>query len=167
MFTGRTDLLRRFQLYADRNGLTVERQLGFGVHGIVFSAFHQPEIGAVAVKVHERGPDYVRERDVYLRLRANGVTAVRGCGVPAMIAFDDDLWVIEMTVVERPFLLDFAGAFLDQPPDFSDEVLADWIVDKRDQFGARWPEAQAVVHSLERYGIFMIDVNPGNVSFGN
>ena len=36
---------------------------------------------------------------------------------PPVIVFDDDLWVIEMTVVERPFVLDFAGAYLDETSD--------------------------------------------------
>jgi hypothetical protein len=43
---------------------------------------------------------------------------MRRCHVPQMVAFDDDLWVIAMTLVERPFVLDFAGAYLDQAPRF-------------------------------------------------
>ncbi len=70
-----------------------------------------------------------------------------------------------MTVVSRPFVLDFAGAELDNPPDFSEEVLADWRAEKRDQFGERWAEVEAILGSLEGHGIFMLDVNPGNVSF--
>ena len=77
------------------------------------------------------------------------------------------LLVLEMTVVKRPFVLDFAGAFLDDGPDFSDEVLADWRAEKQEQFGARWPEVQAVLRIIEGYGVFMLDVNPGNVSFGD
>ena len=59
----------------------------------------------------------------------SGRTALRpsaGLRVPRLLQFDDDLWVIEMTIVSRPFVLDFAGAYLDMPPDFSDEVMADW-----------------------------------------
>ena len=83
-----------------------------------------------------------------------------------MLRHDDDLWVIEMTVVTRPFVLDFAGAYLDWPPDFSEEVLADWRAEKQEQFGPRWAEVQAILRSLEGYGVFMVDVNPGNISFG-
>jgi hypothetical protein len=92
---------------------------------------------------------------------------IRGCNVPALIDFDDELWVIEMTVVGRPFVLDFAGAYLDQEPDFSDEVLADWRAEKQEQFGPRWPEVQAILGTLEGYGVFLLDVNPGNVSFND
>jgi hypothetical protein len=163
----RRDLIRRAQEYADRNGLVLGRELGFGVHGIVFSAERQTEGGRSALKVHERDPAYVRERDVYLRLREHGVCAIRGCNVPQLVEFDDVLWVIEMTVVARPFVLDFAGAYLDEPADYSDEVLADWRDEKREQFGPRWGEVQAILRALEDYGIFMLDVSPGNISFGD
>ena len=72
-----------------------------------------------------------------------------------------------MTVVSRPFLLDFAGAYLDWSPDFSDEVMADWRAEKLEQFGERWPEVEAILRILQTYGIFMIDVHPGNISFGD
>jgi hypothetical protein len=48
------------------------------------------------------------------------------CQVPEPIAYDDELLAIEMTVVTRPFVLDFGGAFLDHLPGFSEEVLAEW-----------------------------------------
>ncbi len=70
-----------------------------------------------------------------------------------------------MTVVKPPFVLDFAGAYLDRAPDFSEEVLADWTAEKQEQFGARWPEVQAVLRELDGYGVFLLDVNPGNVAF--
>lgn len=163
------ELVRRAEEYARRNRLVVGRQLGFGIHGIVFSIGSQPETdksaGRSAIKVHRREPDYLRERDVYMRLRDVEVTTVRQCHIPRLLSHDDDLWVIEMTVVTRPFVLDFAGADLDRPPDFSEEVLADWRADKEEEFGPRWPEVQAILRAIEHYGIFMLDVNPGNVSF--
>ena len=71
--------------------------------------------------------------------------------------------IIEMTIVSPPFVLDFADAYLDQPPTFSDEVLEEWREEKKEQFGPRWPEVQRVLRSLEAIGIFMTDVKPGNV----
>jgi hypothetical protein len=71
-----------------------------------------------------------------------------------------------MTVVSRPFVLDFAGAFLDRAPDYSEEVLADWAAEKQEQFGPRWPEVQAILRWLEGYGVYMRDVHPGNVALG-
>ncbi len=141
--------------------------LGAGVQGIVFAAKYQTKDGQSAVKAHEQSAAYCRERDAYLRLRDNDITTILGCNVPELIAYDDELCVIEMTVVRRPFVLDFGGAFLDRRPDYSEEVLADWLADKQDQFGSRWPEVQAIVAVLEGYGIFLDDVNPGNISFGD
>jgi len=127
----RADLVRRVQEYADRKGLVVGKPLGSGVHGSVWAAEYQTSGGRTALKVHEGEPAYFRERDVYLRLRGRGITAIRGCNVPELIDFDDQLLLIEMTVVIRPFVLDFGGAYLDQPVEFPEEVLADWRAEKR------------------------------------
>ena len=162
----KTELLRRVQEFASRNGLALGDELGSGVQGIVWSAKSQSEGGRLAIKVHKQEPDYRRERDAYLRLREHGITSIRGCNVPQLIAYDDDLWIITMTVVARPFVLDFGGAFLDQAPEFSQEILTEWRAEKMEQFEDRWPDVQAILSSLQAYGVFLIDVNPGNVSFG-
>jgi hypothetical protein len=120
-----------------------------------------------AIKAHQRETEYVRERDVYLRLLECDVARIRGCEVPQFIDCDDDRCVIEMTMVSPPFLLDFAGAYLDWTPDFSDEALADWRADKLEQFGARWHEVELILGALQSYGIYMIDVHPGNLAFGD
>src|SRR2546422_3359256 len=69
----RDEFLRRAQEYTQRNNLVLGEELGFGVHGIVFVTESQrqkdPFDGRSAIKVHQREPDYRRERDVYLRLR--------------------------------------------------------------------------------------------------
>ena len=163
----KTDLLRRAYEFAHRNGLTLGDQLGAGVQGIVWSAKSQSEEGRLAVKVHKQEPDYCRERDAYLRLREHKTTSIRGCNVPELVDYDDELWIIQMTVVARPFVLDFGGAFLDRAPEFSEEILAEWRAEKLEQFGTRWPDVQAILSTLQSYGVFLIDVNPGNVSFGD
>jgi hypothetical protein len=165
MMATKDELLRRADLYAQRHGLVRGEQLGFGVHGIVFVAESQTEPGRAAIKVHEREAPYHRERDVYLRLRRHAVNEIRGCHVPQLLRYDDELWVVEMEVVTRPFVLDFAGAYLDEPPDYSDEVLAEWRTEKQEQFGDRWPDVELLLSSLERYGIYMADVSSGNIAF--
>jgi hypothetical protein len=162
----RPDLNRRIEEYAKRRGLVLGESLGAGVHGNVFSAENQITRGRIALKGHERERDYRQERDVYLRLRDCGVTTIRGCEVPILLDFDDALWVIEITVVNRPFVLDFVGVELDHdPPDFSDEVMADWEAEGVERFGSDWLEVKAILGSLQAYGIFTMDVNPGNISF--
>ena len=140
-------------------------RLGFGVHGSVFDAKNQTNGIRSAVKSYKHKRFYLRERNVYLRLKENAVMHIRGAAVPQLLDYDDDLWVIEMTIVKRPFVLDFAGAYLDFPPDYSEEVMADWATAKAEQFGKRWPEVQAILRALEEYEVYMADVNPGNVSF--
>src|SRR5438105_15610424 len=109
----REELVRRIEHYVDRKGSVLGRTLGSGVHGSVFAVQNQTEPGLSAVKGFERAADYRRERDVYLRLHERALTRMRGCAVPEMIEFEDALWIIEMTIVTRPFVLDFAGAYLD------------------------------------------------------
>jgi hypothetical protein len=141
----RDEPLRRAREYAERRGLTLGKELGFGVHGVVFVTDNQTATGRAgkqsAVKAHNREVEYVRERDVYLRLLECDVANIRGCEVPQFINCDDELLVLEMTIVSRPYVLDFGGAYLDHAPDFSEEVMADWHAEKIEQFGSRWPDA--------------------------
>jgi hypothetical protein len=102
----RDDLIRRARQYAGCNGLVLADCLGSGNHGSVFAAECQTAGGRSAVKAHLGQPAYRRERDVYLRLSEVGVKLIRGCHVPALIHYDDELWCIEMTVVSRPFMPD-------------------------------------------------------------
>jgi hypothetical protein len=159
------DTVSRVEAYCRRKGLTLIERLGFGVHGSVFAAENQTKGVTSAVKAHERKRFYLRERNIYLRLKENEVTHIRNAAVPQLIDYDDEFLVIEMSIVKRPFVLDFAGAYLDLPPDFSEEVMAEWSAAKAEQFGTRWPEVQAILRALEEYEVYMADVNPGNVSF--
>lgn len=159
------EVVQRAEEYCRRKGLVLGDRLGFGVHGSVFAAESQTKDLTSAVKAHEQERFYRRERNVYLRLKEFSVTHVCNAEVPQLIGNSDELWVIEMTIVKRPFVLDFAGAYLDFPPDYSEEVMAAWEADKREQFGSRWPNVQAILRELEEYEIYMADVNPGNVAF--
>ncbi|MCI0642412.1 MAG: hypothetical protein L0Y72_02600 [Gemmataceae bacterium] len=165
--TQREELVRRAIQYAQSNNLTLGEQLGFGVHGIVYALKSEPGAGQPAIKIYERETDYCRERDVYLRLREHEVKAICGCNVPQLLSFDDHLLVIEMSMVKKPFVLDFAGAFLDFGPDFSEEVMAEWRAEKVEQFGKRWPDVEAIIRELEEYGIHLVDVTPNNISFAD
>lgn len=151
--------------YAAQHQLELAERLGFGIHGIIFVADNKSEGGRTAVKVHRESEPYLRERAVYERLMQAGVTEILGFNVPQFIRADDRLRVIEMSVVTRPFVLDFAGAYLDAPPHFSEEIWADWEAGKREQFDDRWPEIQAVLAVLEEWDIYMVDVSPSNIAF--
>lgn len=162
------DLTQIAHRYASRNKLAVQESLGGGIHGLVYMIQGNTALGGTALKVFHAQEFYQRELLVYERLRATEVRQILGFAVPQFISADSELLALEMTVVERPFVLDFAGAYLDNDaPWFEDEKWEMWEADKREKFGARWPEVQAVLAALEDYGIHMLDVNPGNVAFAD
>jgi len=151
--------------YASQHQLQLAERLGFGIHGIIYVAEDKSAGGKTAVKVHRESEPYQRECAVYQRLQEIGVTEILGFNVPQLIRTDDELRIIEMTIVTRPFVLDFAGAYLDAPPHFSDEIWADWEAGKRDQFDANWGQVKQVLDALENWDIYMVDVSPTNIAF--
>jgi len=158
-------LIHNAQIYASRHNLQLGERLGYGIHGIVIVAENKSKPGKTAIKAHKDSEAYVREREVYQRLGEAGLTEIRGFHVPELIRYDDQLRIIEMTIVTPPFVLDFAGARLDVPPDFSEEIWAEWEAEKREQFGSRWPEARAALGALEELDIYVLDVSPRNIMF--
>ena len=86
MAAWRDSLELRTQRYVERFDRVIEKELGFGYDGIVFSTTCQS-----AIKVLKYEPLYFRERDVYLRLQENGITDVIGFDVPRMTNYDDEL----------------------------------------------------------------------------
>lgn len=153
--------------YAARHRLQLAERLGFGIHGIIRVAENKSRGGKTAVKAHREREPYLREHAAYERLQAVGVTEILGFNVPQFIRADDELCVIEMTIVTRPFVLDFAGAYLDQPPDFPDDIWAGWESEKKDQFDVHWPTVQRVLAALEEWDIYMVDVSPSNIAFAD
>ena len=85
--------------------------------------------------------------------------------VPTLLDADDGLLALRMTAVTAPYILDFAGAWLDFPPEFSDEIWADWERKNQEQFGEDWPMAKVLLGDLEHYEIHMFDPSPTNICF--
>lgn len=158
-------LLQYARAYASQSRLQVAERLGSGVHGIVLVTENNAQAGKTAIKVHRAREAFRRERGVYERLQQAGISEILGFNVPQLIRCDEGLLVIEMTVVGKPFLLDFAGAYLDAPPEFPEEIWTEWEAEKVEQFGARWPKVLEVLAKLEHYDIYMLDVSPSNIAF--
>jgi hypothetical protein len=160
------DLLSRLEAqasaYAKSRGIATafDSPLGFGTDGRVWRTSRKS-----AIKVFEREANYQRERDCYRRLKSREIRRLGCFEIPRLFDGDDQLLVIEMSVVAPPFLLDFAKAYLDRPPDFSPEVMADWEEQQVEWFGDRWPEIQSALYDLDRIGIYYRDVRPGNIMF--
>lgn len=61
---------------------------------------------------------------MYHVLQTKGIHLLAGHNVPELINSDSDLHTIEMSIVERPYILDFAGARKPhEVPDFEEHVI--------------------------------------------
>ena len=158
-------LIQNARAYASQRQLRLAERLGFGIHGIVFVAENNYKAGKTALKVHRTAEPFLRECAVYGRLQEAGVSEILGFNVPQPVRFDNELLIIEMSIVARPFVLDFAGAYVNVPPDFPDETWAEWEAEKREQFEDRWPMVEAVLGALEELDIHMVDISPSNIAF--
>jgi hypothetical protein len=158
-------LIQNARTYAEQHQLRLAERLGFGIHGIVFVTGNNTKAGKTAVKIHRASEPFQRECAVYERLHGAGVREILGFNVPQLIRVDYRLRVVEMTVVVRPFVLDFAGAYLDNLPDFAEEKWDEWEAEKREQFEGRWPKVQAVLGELESLNIHLVDISPSNIAF--
>ena len=125
----------------------------------------KPSFARVALKGHRFEELYFREKAVYNRLDERCIHSVLGFNVPKLLDFDDRLLILEMTIVKRPFVLDFAGAYLNERPEFPAEVWADWESEKREQFEGRWPMVEKILAAFEALGIYLLDVSPSNIGF--
>jgi hypothetical protein len=140
------------------------QSLGFGVHGSV-SAARNSTGNVTAVKYSYEGEPFERELDVYWRLRELQIRSVNGFFVPELIDFDADLRVLQMTIVPRPFILDFAGAYLDFKPKFTEDIWQQWEERRREEYGARWSIVRGILDAFEEMDIYILDVHPSNIAF--
>lgn len=159
------ELEERIRGYARFRGGTLRERLGYGIHGIVYVMEDNKNLGRMAVKVHGAGAPYRRERRVYERLADLRLSSLRGFAIPRALRFDDEWLAIEMTIVAQPFVVDFAEAYLDGPPEFPEDVWVEWEAEKQEQFGGNWTTVSAILEEFRRRGIHLVDVNPGNISF--
>jgi hypothetical protein len=105
--------------------------------------------------------------EVYQVLQSLNINNIAGHHIPWLIRSDEELRAIEMSIVERPFLLDFAGAkLLHEVPDFEQEVLDEFHVRLEQLFGERWTDALHVAEMFRRLtGYTLLDIHPGNIAF--
>lgn len=150
---------RRARDYASDRERELVRRLGAGYDGVVFESNR-----LTAIKSLRYEELFRRERDVYLRLFDCGIREVCNCRVPQLVDYSDRLFVVEMEIVQPPFVLDFAGAYLDRRPDFPEDVYGEWQAEKAEQFGDDWPLVQSIMASMAGVGVYLADVKPGNIT---
>jgi hypothetical protein len=80
--------------------------------------------------------------------------------------WDDELFILEMSIVHVPCVLDFGGAYLDKSPDHLVERNEEWESEKREEFGKNWEEAKIIIREIEqRADMWLADINTGNIKF--
>jgi len=158
-------LIPNIRAYARERQLQIAERLGSGKDGIVLVGKGGMAPARVAIKGHRFPELYLREKAVYRRLQEKRINSVLGFNVPELLGVHDRFLILEMTIVMRPFVLDFAGAYLDVRPEFPADVWADWEEDKREQFEGRWPTVKRLLDAFEELGIYLLDVSPGNIGF--
>ncbi len=159
------DIGERLAAYCLRRQLKRLGHLGSGMHGNVIRAASQAASGEVAIKGHLRRDPFELELETYLRLREANVTQILGFNVPQLLDFDIDLMVLEMTVVQQPYVLDFAQVRLDFPCELPDDVWAHWLEERKEQFGDQWPTVELILAEFEALDIYLLDVAPRNIAF--
>lgn len=137
---------------------------GPGQDGFVLKTSH-----LTAAKFFDRGDRYRRERDVYRILSSKHIDLIADHNVPQLIREYDDIRVLELTIVEPPFVLDFAGAKRwREIHDFPPEVMDEHHQHLEELFGPRWTDA---LHVAEMFrlatGYTLLDIHPGNIAFAD
>jgi hypothetical protein len=122
-----------------------------------------------AVKFFDREDRFNREAQVYSVLWDKNIRIVSGHNIPRLINIFSNLMVLEMTIVQQPFILDFAGAKLPhEVPDFTEEIVEEHHGHLRELFGDRWSDA---LHVAEMFrlatGFTLLDIHPGNIAFAD
>jgi hypothetical protein len=150
----------RAHQFAERRNIELVKVLGTGVNGQVWLSTRN-----TAVKAFDRPLEYEREWDVYARLAEQEIDRINEFDVPQILAWEHELKVIEISVVSPPFILDFAGAYLDRAPDFSAEALEEQRTKNAELFGPKWPRVRLLLATLRSFGIHYVDINRGNIRF--
>jgi hypothetical protein len=165
MNEGIKELLKQAHGYAATRGIEITVPLGSGLHGSVWKISGKERNLPWVLKLHRHASPWRRERDCYRRLQETGTSSIAGVNLPQLI-WDDEEWLaIEMSMVKRPFLLDFGAAWLDERPEFPQGVWEQAEADGAEKFGEDWPRASAVLDALEaETGVIMGDVHPGNLA---
>ncbi|MEI8195693.1 MAG: hypothetical protein WCI73_07275 [Phycisphaerae bacterium] len=151
----------RASAYANARGVVLEATLGSGKDGFVFSTNER-----TAIKIFHQAETFHRERACYLRFQEVGTYEILGHHVPRFLKADAVLLALEMSIVQPPYILDFASGYLDDPPDFPEEVITQWQQAKTEEFGSHWSRVQVILEVLKQnFGIYLLDVHPGNIAF--
>jgi hypothetical protein len=153
----------RASLYTGENDRTILKKLGDGTDGSVW----QTTI-STAIKACEDLPRYSTERDCYRLFLEKGVTQICGYSIPGLVGYSDELMVIEIEMVQPPYILDFGKASLYRlPPHYTDEDIAELYAERKLLFDDEWPTIRSILARLRGYGVYHLDPRPHNIQPAN
>ena len=150
------ELDERRQAYCEARRIQTLSLIGYGLEGYVWKTNR----GSV-VKVFRHSNLFDRELAVYQRLSRLGLQKLQGFTIPQLLDQDRETWVLELSLVSPPFVLDFAAASLGKAP--SEMASPEWLAEKQRMFGRDWPDVQRLLDGLRLYGIHFPDVHLGNI----
>jgi hypothetical protein len=160
-----SELVFKAESYAKDSGHRILRKarLGAGTDGEVWRSTRPS-----AIKVVVSAKNYEDELESYQRLKAAGIHRLCGFDIPRLFGWDDALQVIEMSIVQPPYLLDFGKVYFDRPPtDIYDDPIKRLETDLKANFGSNAPLVSRLLYALrERTGIWYVDPKPANIDCG-
>lgn len=151
----------RLRVYSEKQSCALTKLLGSGQDGIVYMT----DVPS-AVKALRFEELFKRELKVYRRLKDNNVQRIGIFNIPSLIRAEESLQIIEMTFVPAPFVLDFAGAYVDTPPrHYWEPMMQETRNSKCSEYGSDSHHVNMVVNELRtKHGIFLSDIHLRNIS---
>lgn len=158
------ELQKRAATYCKLSGtrLIPNPALGHGTDGSVWRS-----TGKTAVKAFYYEKNYHDELECYKRLQNAEITQIKELAVPALEGSSLEFLVVEMSIVQPPYLLDFGKVYIDRPPPYASDAqcMSNWHAEVRDLFEDRASEVYIVLHILKKLGIHYVDPKPANICF--
>jgi hypothetical protein len=74
-------IIENARVYARRHQLQLTERLGFGIHGIIFSAENKFHLGKSVLKAHRDEEPFLRELSIYERLMSEEVGEILGFNI--------------------------------------------------------------------------------------
>ena len=113
------------------------------------------------LKVHRYKERFQKELATYRRLAERNITRLKGFQLPQMVDYDEELNILELSIVSPPYILDFVEIGLGKMPGNFD--LDRIEAQQSKQFGNDWQDVRRLLEALMQIGIYYDDVHNKNI----